>query len=129
MSDDPPAAIRVVTVDDQALFRDAARAVVEFTPGFELVGESADGESALDLVRGVDPDMVLLDVRMEGMDGIETARRLREEDPTRLIVLVSNADPQALAPLARGCGAAALLRKHWITPRMLRGLWVAHRRR
>jgi len=121
--------IRVVTVDDQPVFRDAARAIIEHTPQFALVGEAGDGESALDLIRQADPDLVLLDVRLPGLDGIEVSRRLTEEDPGRLVVLVSSADPRELSPLARSSGAAALLRKHWLTPRLLRGLWVAHRRR
>jgi DNA-binding NarL/FixJ family response regulator len=77
----------------------------------------------------VDPDMVIVDVRMAGRDGIDTARALTEEDPSRLVVLVSSADVRELSALARVAGAAALLRKHWLTPRLLRGLWVAHRRR
>ncbi len=119
----------MVTVDDQAVFRDAARAIIEHTPQFCLVGEAAEGEAALDLVRDADPDLVLLDVRLPGLDGIEVSRRLSSEDRARVIVLVSSADPRELAPLARSSGAAALLRKHWLTPRLLRGLWVAHRRR
>jgi CheY-like chemotaxis protein len=70
-----------------------------------------------------------VDVRMAGRDGIETARALTHDDPTRVIVLVSSADVREVSALARGAGAAALLRKHWLTPRLLRGLWVAHRRR
>jgi DNA-binding NarL/FixJ family response regulator len=121
--------VRVVTVDDQPLFRQVAGAVIESTEGFELVGESADGESALRMVGQVDPDMVILDVRMPGIDGIEVAQRLRAEDPSRVIVLASNTDLSDLALLARSCGAAAVVHKHWLTSRLLRGLWVAHRRR
>jgi DNA-binding NarL/FixJ family response regulator len=121
--------VRVVTVDDQPFFRDAARAIIELTPQFALVGEAEEGEAALDLVRAADPDLVLLDVRLPGLNGIEVSRRLTSEDPGRLIVLVSSGDPRELSPLARTAGAAALLRKHWLTPRLLRGLWVAHRRR
>ena len=121
--------VRVVPVDDQPVFRDAARAIIEHTPQFALVGEADEGEKALDLVRQADPDLVLLDVRLPGLDGIEVSRRLSSEDPGRVIVLVSSADPRELSPLARSSGAAALLRKHWLTPRLLRGLWVAHRRR
>jgi DNA-binding NarL/FixJ family response regulator len=124
-----PRPIRVVIVDDQAPFRDAARAIVASTRGFELVGESADGAGALRLIRAVDPDLVLLDVRMPGLDGIDIATRLTADDPTRVIVLVSSADQCELSRLARSSGAAALLRKQWLTPRLLRGLWVAHRRR
>ena len=118
-----------MTVDDQPLFREAARAAIRRTPGFELVCESEDGESALGLARQEDPDMVILDVRMAGMDGIETARRLTEEDPTRIVVLVSSADVRGLSGLAADAGAAALVDKRWLTPRLLRGLWAAHRRR
>ncbi len=121
--------VRVVTVDDQPFFRDAARAIIELTPQFELVGEAEEGETALALVREAEPDLVLLDVRLPGLDGLEVSRRLTTEDPGRLIVLVSSGDPSELSPLARTAGAAALLRKHWLTPRLLRGLWVAHRRR
>jgi DNA-binding NarL/FixJ family response regulator len=125
----PSRPIRVVTVDDQAPFRNAARALIASTPGFELVGESADGTEALTLVREADPDIVIADVRMPGLDGIEVASRLSAEDPSRIIVLVSSADLRELSGSARSCGAAAFLRKHWLTPRLLRGLWVAHRRR
>jgi DNA-binding NarL/FixJ family response regulator len=123
----PP--IRIVTVDDQRPFREATRALVTGTPGFELVGESEDGEGALRLVHDADPDMVIVDVRMPGMDGIEVAHRLSTEDPTRVIVLVSSADLRPLSGLAWSSGAAALVRKHWLTPQLLRGLWAAHRRR
>ena len=121
--------IRVVTVDDQAPFREAARVLVDGTPGFELVGESAGGEAALDLVRDRDPDMVVIDVRMPGIDGIEVANRLSAEDSTRVLVLATSADLHEFSPLARSCGAAALVQKRWLTPRLLRGLWIAHRRR
>ena len=119
--------VRVLTVDDQPHFRAAARAVVARTPGFEVVGESSDGSAAIRLAREVDPDMVLVDVRMTGLDGIETARLLHADDPTRVIVLASSADVRGLP--AQSSGAAAVVRKHWLSPRLLRGLWVVHRRR
>jgi DNA-binding NarL/FixJ family response regulator len=126
---EPPAPVRLIAVDDQPLFREAARDIIERTPGFELVGESADGEEAIELARRVDPDMVIVDVRMKGMDGIETSRGLSAEDATRVIVLVTSADVREFALLAETCGAAALVRKHWLSPRLVRGLWIAHRRR
>jgi two-component system invasion response regulator UvrY len=123
------APVRVLTVDDQALFRQAARAIVEMTGGYEVVGESEDGESAVELARDVDPDMVIVDVRMGGIDGFETARRLHAEDPTRVILIVSSTDVRQLSAAAKAAGAAAVLNKHWLTPRLLRGLWAVHRRR
>jgi DNA-binding NarL/FixJ family response regulator len=121
--------VRVLTVDDQRPFRQAARALVSQTPGFDLVAEAGDGPEALLAARQADPDMVLLDVRIPGIDGIETARRMSAEDASRVIVLASSADIPSLPGLAEDCGAAALVRKHWLTPHLLRGLWVAHRRR
>ena len=72
---------RVMTVDDQEVFRSAARAVVDATPGFESVGEPASGEEALGLVDAAKPELVLVDVRMPGLDGVETARRLKRVPP------------------------------------------------
>jgi DNA-binding NarL/FixJ family response regulator len=117
--------VRVVTVDDQPQFHAAAEAVVARTPGFELVGEVRDGPAALRAMPALDPDLVIVDVRMPGMDGLEVVERLRAQDTSRVIVLATDSPD----PHARECGAAALVRKHWLTPRMLRGLWVAHRRR
>jgi DNA-binding NarL/FixJ family response regulator len=125
----PPAPVRVLTVDDQPYFREAARTLMSRIAGFEVVGESASGEDALGLTRRLDPDMLLIDVRMGGLDGIETARLLMAEDPTRVVVLVSSADVRELAPLAESCGAAAIVRKHWLNPLLIRGLWAALRRR
>jgi DNA-binding NarL/FixJ family response regulator len=121
--------VRVVTVDDQPFFRRAAAELIASTPGFELVGESDSGAAALELVPAIDPDMVIVDLRMPGLDGIEVARRLRDDDPTRVVVLATSVDTRSSSRLAHACGAAALVHKHWLTPRMLRGLWVALRRR
>src|SRR6201989_1203420 len=68
--------IRVLTVDDQAVFRRVARDVIEASPGFESVGQAGSGEHALRIVEELAPDLVLLDVRMPGMSGIEVAARL-----------------------------------------------------
>jgi DNA-binding NarL/FixJ family response regulator len=121
--------VRVLTVDDQPVFREAARALVDMTPGFEIVGESAEGETAVSLARAAHPDMIIIDERMAGIDGIETARRMSAADPAAVIVLVSSADVQPLAAAAEASGVSAVVRKHWLTPRLLRGLWIAHRRR
>jgi DNA-binding NarL/FixJ family response regulator len=125
----PEAPVRVLAVDDGAAFRKAAADMIAHTAGFEVAGESADGESAVRHACELDPDLILVDVRMDGIDGIETARRLTAESPTRLVVLVSSGDVQRLSEPAGRAGAAAILRKHWLSPRVLRGLWMALRRR
>lgn len=120
---DPPCLMpRVMTVDDQEVFRSAARAVVEATPGFESAGEPASGEEALRLVNEARPELVLVDVRMPGLGGVETARALSARDPELVVVLVSLDDtPAEAAP-----EAIPFARKQDFGPRLLRALWAAH---
>jgi two-component system invasion response regulator UvrY len=120
--------VRVVTVDDQALFRQVAREVIEATPGFELVGEAAGGEAALDLADEVEPDLILVDVQMPGIDGLETARRLCAAHPASIVVLVSSEDSAAMPSDFGGCGAVAFLPKEDFGQPALRRLWAAHGR-
>jgi DNA-binding NarL/FixJ family response regulator len=85
--------IRVVLVDDQALVRTGLRMVIDETPDIVVVGEAADGTDAPYIVQRTKPDVVLMDVRMPGVDGIEATRRLRAgtgpDDPPRIIILTT----------------------------------------
>src|SRR5687768_5618146 len=81
--------VRVLIVDDQDLFRRVARDVIDATPGFEPIGEASSGDECLQAVETLGPDLVLLDVRMPGMNGIEVARRLAATHPELPVVLIS----------------------------------------
>lgn len=113
--------IGVVTVDDQETFRRSAREVIEATPGFALVGEAATGEEALVVAADLLPDLVLVDVRMPGIDGFETARRLRAAHPETTVALLSSDDVSA--SMCTSCGAVAFVPKRTFGPAALQRLW------
>ena len=117
------ASVTVLAVDDQATFRRAARSLIGAIPEFEQIGEAASGREALELAEILHPDLVLLDVRMPDMDGIETARQLAKVDPDAVVILISMEEVPELPADASRVGAAAYLRKQELSPRRLRELW------
>jgi DNA-binding NarL/FixJ family response regulator len=119
-------ATRVLIVDDQEPFRLAARAVVEMTDGFEVAGEAETGETAVDAARDLGPDLVLMDVNLPGIDGIEATRKILEESGGRVVVLmVSTYEAEEYAPRAAEAGAAAYIPKSEFDPDRLEEAWAA----
>jgi DNA-binding NarL/FixJ family response regulator len=99
--------IRVVVADDQSTVRDGLIWLLQSLPGIDVVGQAADGLEALDVVRETSPDVLLLDLRMPRLDGVETARRLKADAPgTRILVLTTYADDDSIlqAVDAGACG-------------------------
>jgi len=97
-------------VDDHRGFRAAARRMLA-RDGFDVVGEAADGESALAAVGDLRPDVVLLDVQLPGMDGFEVASRLSAGDDPPLIVMTSSRDGADFGPLVEQSGARGFVPK------------------
>jgi DNA-binding NarL/FixJ family response regulator len=99
-----PARIRVMIADDHPLFRDGLRAMFESEPDIELVGEAATGQEAVTLARQLIPDVVLMDIKMPDLDGVEATRRLLAESPkTRvLVVTMFEDDNSVLAAMRAG---------------------------
>ena len=116
--------VTVLAVDDQAVFLRAERELIAATPGFAQVGQAASGYEALELAAELRPDLVLLDVRMPGMDGIETARRLLASDPEMIVVLIS-LDEICDIPSVASVGVAARMRKQDLSTRALQRIWAA----
>jgi DNA-binding NarL/FixJ family response regulator len=119
------ATVTVLVVDDQPPFRDAARAVLERLSGFELIGEADSGEAAIEQVAALRPDLVLMDINMGGIDGIEATMAITVANPLTKVVLLSTYDLSDLPPSARTSGAVAYVNKDDFGGRALRRLWEA----
>lgn len=120
-------AVKVLIVDDQPAFRRVARRVIEMTDGFEVVGEAASGEDSVEAVRAWGPDVVLMDVRLPGIDGLEACRRicgLGQPGRAPVILLVSTETPADAAEWPSACGAPAYLPKAEFDSERLVSAWA-----
>ena len=117
--------VAVLLVDDQAPFRSAARAVLRRTEGFELVGEAASGSEAIELATALSPGLVLMDINMPEMNGVEATRRILAEHPTTVVFLCSTYDSADLPADAPTSGAAAYVHKEQLSPATLQRLWAS----
>jgi len=106
---------RILIVDDQALVRAGFRLVLESQPDFEVVGEAADGQAALAAAQRLRPDVVLMDVRMPRMDGVEATRRIVEKQTGSRIVMLTTFDLDEYVYAALRAGACGFLLKD-VTP-------------
>ena len=115
--------VQVLVVDDQQPFRAAARAVLSRISEFELIGEASSGEEAVSMSDSLQPDLVLMDINMGEMNGIEATRRVTSNHPETMVILVSTYAAEDLPADARSSGAAAYVHKDELSPRLLRRLW------
>jgi DNA-binding NarL/FixJ family response regulator len=117
--------VRVLIVDDQEPFRLAARMVVDVTDGFEVVGEAETGEQGVDMAAELAPDLVLMDVNLPGIDGLEATRRILGVSATQVVLLLSTYEEDEYGPRAAECGAAAYIPKSAFAPERLESAWEA----
>jgi two-component system, NarL family, invasion response regulator UvrY len=115
--------VRVWVVDDQASFRRATAATVAAMDDFVMAGECKTGESAVELIRDDGADIVLMDIHMPGMGGIEATRQIRAAHPGVIVVLMSTYDVEDLPAAASECGATAYLHKERLCPELLSRIW------
>lgn len=113
----------VLVVDDQAPFRLAARAVLRRLEGFEFAGEAKSGPEAIDLVAALHPALVLMDIHMPQMSGIEATRRIVAANPGITVILCSTHDPKDLPADAVTSGAIAYVSKEHLAADTIRELW------
>ena len=119
--------IRVLIVDDHAVVREGLRGFLGLQEGISIVGEAGDGAEAVEAATGLRPDVVLMDLVMPNVDGLEAMRQLRERVPAaRVIVLTSFLDDERLLPAIRA-GAAGYLLKDAQPQELARAIRTAHR--
>jgi two-component system, NarL family, invasion response regulator UvrY len=119
--------VRVLIVDDQAPFREVARTVVELTDGFEVAGEAEDGEAAVAAALDLRPELVLMDVNLPGIDGLEATRRILREATGVVVLMLSTYEAEEYAPQAAEAGAAAYIPKSEFEPDRLAAAWAEAR--
>ncbi len=119
------APIRVLIVDDQEPFRLAARMVVEATDGFDVVGEAETGEDSVTMARELAPDLVLMDVNLPGINGLDATRQILEGSDAVVVLLLSTYEEEEYAPRAAECGAKAYIPKAVFGPDRLEAAWEA----
>ncbi len=101
--------VKVLLADDQPLLRTGFRMILEAEPDIEVVGEAGDGESAIRLARRLQPDVVLMDIRMPVMDGVQATRELARSDPLRVLILTTfNLDEYVVEALRAGASGFLL---------------------
>lgn len=103
--------IRVLVVDDHAVLREGIRALLAKQPDVTVVGQASNGAEAVEQARALKPDVVLMDISMPGIDGLEATRRIRAHDPeARILVLTQHEDEELIVPLLQA-GASGYIFK------------------
>jgi two-component system invasion response regulator UvrY len=115
--------IGVLIVDDQPPFRSVARTVVALAPGFEVAGEAASGEQSVEAAADLDAQLVLMDINLPGINGIEATRRILSRRPETVVVLLSTYTEEDLPADARTCGAVRYIHKEDLSPAVIREVW------
>src|SRR5262245_46076185 len=118
--------IRVVLADDSPQARRTLETAIARSPRFDVVGTAATGEEAIELVDRLRPDLVVLDVRMPGIGGIEATRRIARRRPGTVVVLVSALERDELPLVVDTCGVAAVIAKSTFSSGQLSAVWRSH---
>jgi two-component system response regulator NreC len=117
--------IRVLLVDDQAVVRHALRGRFYLEPDLLVIGEASTGREALALAQALSPDVVLMDIAMPGMDGIEATAALHRVVPQSVVVILSISNDPQTRKQAQAAGAVAFVEKHGVTDTLLAAIRLA----
>ena len=111
--------IRVLIVDDEPLFREMVETLLDVEEGVEVVGRAQHGEQGVELAQELHPDVIVMDVSMPVMDGLEATREIREQDPDALVLILSGGTSVSDVDKARVAGAAGYMSKDHIAAELV----------
>ncbi|MGI8426781.1 MAG: response regulator [Actinomycetota bacterium] len=119
--------VRVLLVDDQPAVRSEVCLVVEATEGFEVVGEASSGEEAVEMAADLNPDLILMDVNLPGINGLEATKLILTHSKLPIVLVLSTYEAQDYEPKALAQGASGYISKYEFSPETLLARWTAAR--
>jgi DNA-binding NarL/FixJ family response regulator len=117
-----PPKIRVLIADDHRLFADALESILAIDPRIEVVGKAYDGEEAVELAAAEKPDVVLMDIAMPRMDGVEAARQIRRKRRSPLVLMLTGSNSSSDIDRAREAGASGYVTKDRIASQLIEAI-------
>lgn len=123
-----PTTVRVLIADDHRLFAEALEAILATDERIEVAGQARDGKEACELFEEVEPDIVLMDIAMPVMDGLEATRKIRELDPHACVLMLTGSNARSDVDRARQAGAAGYVTKDRIAAELIDAILEVARR-
>jgi two-component system nitrate/nitrite response regulator NarL len=117
-----PSKIRVLIADDHGLFADALDAILASEPGIEVVGRASNGEEAVDQALALEPDVILMDIAMPVVDGVEATKRIRMKQREACVLMLTGSNSRTDVARARDAGAAAYVTKDRIAAQLIEAI-------
>jgi DNA-binding NarL/FixJ family response regulator len=118
----PSKTIRVLIADDHRLFAEALEAILEAEPGIEVVGRARNGEEAVQQALALEPDVILMDIAMPGVDGVEATKRIRRKRRSACVLMLTGSNARTDVARAREAGAAAYVTKDRIAAQLIEAI-------
>jgi two-component system, NarL family, response regulator DesR len=124
-----PEKIRIIIADDHAAFRQAAGRLLSEEPGLEVIGEAGDGEEAVALTQKLNPDLVIMDISMPKLNGIEATRKIKEVSKPTIVMILSAFNYRTYLKAALQAGAAGYITKDTPFVKIVKAIHLAFKRK